>query len=270
LTFASGGLAGAVYTHYANRPEPTSVAVSTSAVTIADPQSAGSLIPDLKVQVGSAVIGSLYAQTVTFDVIGGPYADSAEAAISFANAPHIYGTPVTSVPSPLHSIVCTPIANGFRCRISPLKVNSGGPFRLSIATDKPELPKVDIVAKDVQLVTASQLAAQKSSDWSFPVLAAILGSSFLISQLGSFIGTWKNRSSNLVILDAQYGCEGHRFDVTKQLNDAIENGTLHIFVGNELAGDPCPSVPKDLILKYKYKGKRLEMTLKETATLDLP
>src|SRR5438270_13905666 len=106
-TFLSGGLGGAIYTHYANRPEPTIIATSVSTITIANPQSAGSLIPDLKVQAGNEVIGSLYALTVTFDVVSGPYVDGIDVAITFPSGLHIYGKPVASAPSPLHSIACT-------------------------------------------------------------------------------------------------------------------------------------------------------------------
>jgi hypothetical protein len=269
---ASGGLAGAIYTHHVNRPEPTSVAASTSTITIANPQSAGSLIPDLKVQVGNEVIGSLYAQTVTLDVISGPYVEAADVAISFPNAPHIYGAPVTSVPSPLHSIVCTAIANGFRCRISPLKVNSGGPFRVSIATDKPEQPRVDIVAKDVQLATASELAVQNAhwpGEWLLAFSSLVSGVCAALA-FAVFRSVSRRLATDLIILEAQYGCEGHRLDVARQLNDLIEDGKLHVYVGNQLAGDPCPNTSKNLILKYKYKEQRLEATVNEGATLDLP
>ena len=57
-------------------------------------------------------------------------------------------------------------------------------------------------------------------------------------------------ATDLVILEAQYGCQDHRLDVTRQLNDAIEDGKLHVFVGNQLGGDPCPNASKDLTLKY--------------------
>ena len=269
-TFASGGLAGAICTHYVNRPELTSVAVSSSTITIANPQSAGSLIPNLKVQVGNEVIGSLYAQTVTLDVISGPYVEAADVAISFPNPPHVYGTPVTSVPSPLHSIVCTAIANGFRCRISPLKVNSGGPFRVSIATDKPDQPKVDIVAKDVQLATVSELEAQKSHWPSESLLPyAALALAVICVELASvaYRSVGRRLATDLVILEAQYGCEGHRLDVTRQLNDAIEEGKLHVFVGNQLGGDPCPNVSKDLTLKYKYKSSALRQRSRKVRRL---
>lgn len=285
-TFASGGLAGAIYTHYVSRPEPASVSASVSTITIANPQGASSLIPDLKVQVGNEVIGSLYAQIVTLDVISGPYVDAADVAISFPNAPHIYGKPVTSAPSPLHSITCTPIVGGFRCRISPLKVNSGGPFRVSIATDKPDQPKVDIVAKDVRLATVDEIAAQKSTRLGLGTLLALIAVflSVPLTILSWFIARkyegvaegalqvsrLRSNKGYLVVTAARYGCNDHRLDVTKHLNDAIIDDRLHVFIGNQLAGDPCPNVRKDLTVEYRYKGQTLQRNVVEGDTLDLP
>lgn len=286
-TFGSGGLAGAIYSHYANRPEPTIISPSVSTITIANPQSAGSLIPDLKVQVGNEVIGSLYALTVTFDVISGPYVDGADVAITFPSAPHIYGKPVTSTPSPLHSIACTPIENGLRCRMSPLKVNSGGPFRVSIATDKPDQPKVDVVAKDVQLATVGEITAQKSWFTQYvPFLGALAAAlagltvTFVswfavrkfqdVAQSAVQISRLRSNKGYLVIIAANYGSGDHRLDVTKQLNDAIIDDKLHIFAGNQLAGDPCPNVSKDLWVSWQYKNQKFNRTVREGETLDLP
>ncbi len=286
-TFGSGGLAGAIYSHYANRPEPTIIASSISTITIANPQSAGSLIPDLKVQVGNEVIGSLYALTLTFDVISGPYADGTDVAITFPSAPHIYGKPVTSGPSPLHSIACTPIENGLRCRMSPLKVNSGGPFRVSIATDKPDQPKVDVVAKDVQLATVGEITAQKSWFaqyvpllWALAAALAGLILTFIswftirkfqdVAQSAVQVSRLRSNRGYLVIIAANYGCDDHRLDVTKQLNDAIIDDKLHVFAGNQLAGDPCPNVPKNLLVSYQYKDQKFNRTVGEGETLNLP
>jgi hypothetical protein len=286
-TFGSGGLAGAIYSHYANRPEPTIISPSVSTITIANPQTAGSLIPDLKVQVGNEVIGSLYALTVTFDVVSGPYVDGADVAITFTSAPHIYGKPVTSAPSPLHSIACTPIENGLRCRMSPLKVNSGGPFRVSIATDKPDQPKVDIVAKDVQLATVGEITAQKSRFTQYvPFLGALAAAlagltvTFVswftvrrfqdVAQSALQVSRLRSNKGYLVVIAAKYGSGDHRLDVTKQLNDAIIDDKLHIFAGNQLAGDPCPNVSKDLWVSWQYKGQKFNKTVREAETLDLP
>lgn len=286
-TFCSGGLAGAIYTHYANRLEPTIIAPSVSTITIADPQSAGGFIPDLKVKVGNEVIGSLYAVTVTFDVVSGPYVDGADVAITFRSAPHIYGKPVASAPSPLHSIACTPIENGLRCRMSPLKVNSGGPFRVTIATDKPDQPKVDIVAKDVQLATVGDITSQKSRFWQYvPFLVALAAAltglmvTFVswftirkfqdVAQGAVAVSRLRSNKGDLVVIAANYGCGDHRVDVVKQLNDAIIDDKLHVFAGNQLAGDPCPNVSKDLWVSWQYKDQKFNRTVKEGETLNLP
>lgn len=76
--------------------------------------------------------------------------------------------------------------------------------------------------------------------------------------------------SDLVITEAHYGSRDHRINVTKRLVDAIVDGKLHIYVGNQLGGDPCPNVPKDLIVRYRYKNEEREKTVAEGEDLDLP
>ncbi len=78
------------------------------------------------------------------------------------------------------------------------------------------------------------------------------------------------RPRNLVITAARYGFRDHRVDVTKQLNDAIVNDKLHVLVGNQLAGDPSPNTPKDIVIEYRFKNQTLNKTAKEGDTLDLP
>lgn len=78
------------------------------------------------------------------------------------------------------------------------------------------------------------------------------------------------RDGDLLIIEGRYGYEDHRVDVTKQLNDAIVDKKLHIFVGNQLAGDPCPNVPKNVIVRYTYKNQILLRVVKEGNSLDLP
>jgi hypothetical protein len=171
--------------------------------------------------------------------------------------------------------------------MSPLKVNSGGPFRVSIATDKPDQPKVDIVAKDVQLATVGEITAQKSRFAQYvPLLgglaAALAGliltfvSSFTIrkfqdvAQSAVQVSRLRSNRGYLVIIAANYGCGDHRLNVTKQLNDAIIDDKLHVFAGNQLAGDPCPNVSKDLWVSYQYKGQKFNRTVGEGETLNLP
>lgn len=77
-------------------------------------------------------------------------------------------------------------------------------------------------------------------------------------------------ASDLVILNASYGAGEHRVDVTTELVWRTENGKLHVYVGNQLGGDPCPNTPKDLIVRYRYKGEEYEHVVAEGVTLDLP
>jgi len=74
----------------------------------------------------------------------------------------------------------------------------------------------------------------------------------------------------LVITTARYGLGDHYVDVSQQLNDAITDDKLRVFVGNQLAGDPCPNVAKNLILEYRFRDQTFQRTVNEGETLDLP
>jgi hypothetical protein len=75
---------------------------------------------------------------------------------------------------------------------------------------------------------------------------------------------------DLVILKALYGVDKKRINVTDQLNGAIGATALHMRVGNELGGDPCPNSAKDLIVTYRYKNQEHQITVMEGADLNLP
>jgi len=51
---------------------------------------------------------------------------------------------------------------------------------------------------------------------------------------------------DLLVIDAAYGIQDHRVDVTAQLNALIADGKLHGYVGNQLAGDPMPEYSEKL------------------------
>ena len=75
---------------------------------------------------------------------------------------------------------------------------------------------------------------------------------------------------DLVIVNATYGAKDRIIDVTDQLNKAISGAELHVRVGNNLGGDPCPNIVKDLIVNYRYENQERHITLKEGADLNLP
>lgn len=58
----------------------------------------------------------------------------------------------------------------------------------------------------------------------------------------------------LRILEALYGARDHRVNVAHKLNSLVERGRLHVYMGNQLAGDPCPGTVKDVLVRYLHKG----------------
>jgi hypothetical protein len=61
-------------------------------------------------------------------------------------------------------------------------------------------------------------------------------------------------SGGLRIIEALYGARGHRVNVAHKLNSLIKRGHLNVYVGNQLGGDPCPGVKKDLVVQYTLRG----------------
>jgi hypothetical protein len=79
-------------------------------------------------------------------------------------------------------------------------------------------------------------------------------------------------SKGLFIRTAFYGIKDHSVDVTAHVRAAVKNGKLHIYAGNQIAGDPCPNTPKELIVTYTTEkgGFVLGRVVPEGQTLDLP
>lgn len=63
----------------------------------------------------------------------------------------------------------------------------------------------------------------------------------------------------LVILDAQYGARDKWTDLTDRLRLASQSGVLGVVVDSALVGaDPLPGVSKQLVLRYRLKGRQHE------------
>lgn len=78
------------------------------------------------------------------------------------------------------------------------------------------------------------------------------------------------RDFTFVIVKALYGHQDSRVDVTDQLNRAIRDGKLHVHVGNQLGGDPCPGTQKNIVVTYRYRDQEPTQTFAEGTDLDLP
>lgn len=74
----------------------------------------------------------------------------------------------------------------------------------------------------------------------------------------------------LTIHSARYGAAGQYLDVAPVLTERLNKGRLEIYAGNQLAGDPCPGVPKELLVEYSYGNERHRRTVMEGNILSLP
>ena len=75
---------------------------------------------------------------------------------------------------------------------------------------------------------------------------------------------------NLEIINGRYGAQDKWVDVTKIVKEKIEDNTLSVHAGNNLAGDPIEGEPKELIILYKADGIVKLTSAKEGKTLSIP
>jgi hypothetical protein len=161
-TLIGGGAMGSLITWYVNRPNPAVITYTIATTTVTDTSSASSIIPNLRVQLGSEEVKALYAHTIEFNPTSGRYVESADVGVTFPPDVKVFGPPIASVPSVVRHIDCTPVAGGAVCRLSPIKPRSGPPFKVTFATDRKQAPSVESAARDVELQTLVEFAARPS------------------------------------------------------------------------------------------------------------
>ena len=72
------------------------------------------------------------------------------------------------------------------------------------------------------------------------------------------------------IRSAKYGSGETTIDVTSALTARLDDRGLHVKVGNDLAGDPCPGTAKQLELEYVHNGQLFKKHVKEHDWLHIP
>src|SRR3989442_13987265 len=170
-----GGLGGSVFTWYMNRTKATVVTYRIATTTLSAPEAVG-LIPDLKVLIGGSPIQALYAHNMELLPRQGPFVDQADVAFNFSSPVRIYGIHQES-PSPLHHLDCAGLAanskgtiqlpdptreiSNVQCTMRPIlfQENDTQPFRITIATDRSEVPHVLVAARNLQLAGGARLTA---------------------------------------------------------------------------------------------------------------
>jgi hypothetical protein len=197
-----GGLGGSIFTWYMNRPKPTVATYRISTTTLSAPEALG-LIPDLKVLIGGNPIHELYAHNIELLPRQGPFVDQAEVAFSFSAPVRIYGIHMES-PSVLHHLECSGFAANakglvqlpdatkeivsIQCTMRPIlfQGNETQPFRIAIATDRSEAPRVLIAAKGVELAPADVFVSKDTHEVPSGMLILTAVESLL---LGGFLGS---------------------------------------------------------------------------------
>jgi hypothetical protein len=190
-----GGLGGAVFTWYVNRPKSTVVTYAIATTTIAAPESVTGLVPDLKVMIGSGQVQSLYTFNVDLLPREGPYLDKAEFAMEFhSDRPvHIYGSKIEA-PSATNHIDCSQTGAAFLCTIYPLDTTHPRTYRIAVATDQNTPPTLTTAAKGVDLVPAEQFGPRQWGGWPLVALSAsVSGFVFSVISLLLLEGTLRSR-----------------------------------------------------------------------------
>jgi hypothetical protein len=161
--FLGGGLAGNIFTYYANRPSSTIVTYTITTTTLAAPN-AEAAIPNLKVQVGNELIHALYAHSIDLSSPRGPFLEQGTVAILFPKKVRIFGT-TAEPPTTLSAIACKEIANGARCTLGPISSQLKKPYHIVLATDQHVAPEVEMVGNHIDLLSVENYAASDQSSW---------------------------------------------------------------------------------------------------------
>jgi hypothetical protein len=177
-TLLCGGLAGSVFTYTVNRPKTTVVSYNLSSATIADTES-GSIVPGLKVQIGSQDVRNLYTHSIVLTVTKGPQIDSGDIAIDFPPNTKFYGEPGIATPSPVHKLDCGKAPSGLICKMSPVRREDKlPPFRVSVASDEKADPELVTSTKGLELQPAQETLTAASKQATYL--------EFAIGVLGAF------------------------------------------------------------------------------------
>ena len=73
------------------------------------------------------------------------------------------------------------------------------------------------------------------------------------------------KKNSLKVISARYGSNKNYFDMTKELNQLIQNNRLEFILNNEIVGDPIQGVLKQLEITYEINGVKQTMTYNEGA-----
>jgi hypothetical protein len=156
--FLGGGFAGSVFTWYVNRPQATVVTYTVSTTSLGTSE-VSSVVPNLKLQIGTENVESIYTHTVELAAVKGPFVDQAEFALTLPSDVRVFGMR-TDVPTTLHTITCIQTSGATKCKLGPLSSKVAKPFKVVLATNSRDQPNVELAAKNTDLVTGAEYLRQ--------------------------------------------------------------------------------------------------------------
>jgi hypothetical protein len=137
----TGGLGGAIFTWFATHPGPTTLTYNAATSSSGANAEAKSVVPNLRLQIGTEAIDSLYTHTISFSAKSGPRVASVTLGITFLTPLRLYGWRAQA-PSGLHYISCTTMPDGLKCTLGPLSTQSPNKYAVVIATNQPSIERI--------------------------------------------------------------------------------------------------------------------------------
>lgn len=131
-------------------------------------------------------------------------------------------------------------------------------FILNIASPY-VLPKLRIL-KDIPF--------EKLLNFKVPLWSVVF--SLLIVYVTRLISKYFLSKSSLRIIGAVYGLEDKTVDITKKLNDLVENNRLKVVLSNNIDGDPYPGFIKQALIEYQLGRNVYSRKYIEGDVIDLP
>ncbi len=197
IALFTGGLGGAVFSWYINRPKPTVLTYNVVNTTTGADATTKGLVPNLKLRIGDEDVPVIYTHTIDLIVQSGPQVDSALVAVGFPTDFRLFGSDFQP-PTRFHHMNCSNASYGIQCDIGPLAPGNHNRFRISLATNIAHPDEIFTTTNKVQLAKlddyiGSNEILNPSRITIFAILAAIFG--ILTSLLALWFG---QRSLQLV------------------------------------------------------------------------
>jgi hypothetical protein len=152
-TLAVGGLGGAMFTWFMTHPRPTVIAYTVNTTTLGADSTIRSLLPDLKIRIGSEEISIIHIHSFDLTVQSGPFADQVTIGIEFPLKVRLFA--VSADAPTLHHISCSNLQNGrgIQCDLGPLTPLKTV-FHVALAADQKQAPTVITATRNLELVKA--------------------------------------------------------------------------------------------------------------------